>query len=51
MNELKNKSKFLGCLVSDQKLLAVRRKGKGVFAVDGNHSTHFRSSVYAGTVE
>jgi hypothetical protein len=47
MNELKNKSKFL----RDQKLLAVRRKGKGLFAVDGNHSTNFRRSVYAGAVE
>ena len=52
MNQLKNKSKFLRrCLVPDQKLLAVRRKGKGLFAVDGNHSTNFRRSVYAGAVE
>ena len=46
MNELKNKSKFLRDV-----WYLTKSKGKGLFAVDGNHSTNFRRSVYAGAVE
>lgn len=52
MNELKNKSKFLRDVwYLTKSYWQSEEKGKGLFAVDGNHSTNFRRSVYAGAVE